>query len=94
MVCLDLEGNTVWESGSANKFEKLGPYMIINGLLYIMDGTGTLSMAEATPAGFKQLDSAKVLDGIESWGPMAVVGNRLIVRDLKEMRCIEIGEKK
>ncbi len=36
---------------------------------------------------------AQVLDGIESWGPMAIASGRLIVRDLKKMTCLDISDK-
>jgi len=37
------------------------------------------------------LATAKVLAGHESWGPMALAGDRLIVRDLTTMRCLDVG---
>lgn len=92
MVCLDLKGNIVWSSTSARTFKKLGPFMIANGLLYIMDGTGTLTLAEVTPTGYSQLSEAKVLDGIESWAPMAIASGRLVVRDLKKMVCLDVRQ--
>ncbi len=92
MVCMDLDGNIVWTSTSQHDFKKLGPYMIADGLMYIMDGSGKLTMAEVTPAGYVQLDQAQVLDGIESWAPMAMVSGKLIVRDLKRMVCLDVGE--
>jgi len=93
LVCLDLEGNVVWTSTSANSFKRLGPFMIANGLLYVMDGEGKLTLAEASSTGFMKISEAQVLDGIESWGPMAIVSGRLIVRDLKKMTCLDISDK-
>ena len=90
LVCLDLEGNVVWTSGSTHKFG-LGPYTIINGLIYVMDDHGSLTLAEATTTGYVQLAQADVLEGIDSWGPMAVAENRLILRDLTKMICLDIG---
>ena len=92
MVCMDTAGETVWESSSQHTFEKLGPYMIADGLLYIMDGSGVLTLAEATSEGYKQIGQAKVLDGIESWAPMALAGGRLVVRDLKRMVCLDVTQ--
>ncbi len=89
LVCLDLEGNVVWTSGSTHKFG-LGPYTIINNLLYVMDDHGLLTLAEATPTGYVQLAQADVLEGIDAWGPMAVASNRLLVRDLTKMICLDI----
>jgi len=89
LVCLDLEGNEVWNSTGAEKFG-LGPYTIINGLIYVMDDSGLLSVAKASPAGFTKLTQAQVLHGHDSWGPMAVAGRRLILRDMSKMICIDI----
>jgi outer membrane protein assembly factor BamB len=89
LVCLDLDGQIVWKSGSTDKFG-LGPFTIVNGVIYVMDDDGTLAMAEATPTGYVPLDAAKVLEGPESWGPMAVAGGRLLVRDLNRMVCLDV----
>jgi len=49
-------------------------------------------MAEAGPTGYTQLDEAKVLDGIESWAPMAMVSGKLIVRDFTRMVCLDVSQ--
>ncbi len=99
MVCLDTEGNVVWASSSAKKFGH-GPYMIANGVggggggvIYAMDDDGLLRMVKAEPSGYIQLGEAKVLDGHESWGPMALVSGRLIVRDVTRMVCLDVSSK-
>lgn len=89
LVCLDLEGNVQWASGSQYRFG-LGPYMIANGLLLALDDDGTLTLAEATAEAFKPLARAKVLDGHDCWGPMALVKGRLIIRSLTEMICLDL----
>ena len=92
LVCLDLNGQVVWTSTSANRFGNLGlgPYTIADGLIYIMDDSGVLTLAEAKPSGYIQLAQAKVLQGPEAWGPMAVASGRLIARDLNRMICLDI----
>jgi outer membrane protein assembly factor BamB len=89
LVCLDLTGGVLWTSGSTTKFG-LGPYTIINGLIYLMDDHGHMTVAEASPAGYTQLAEATVLEGPDAWGPMAVAAGRLIVRDLNRMVCLDI----
>jgi outer membrane protein assembly factor BamB len=89
LACLDLEGNVLWRSSSANKFGH-GPYMIADGMIYIMDDDGLLRIVAPSASGYKELDQAKVLDGHESWGPMAVAGGRIILRDLTRMVCLEV----
>jgi outer membrane protein assembly factor BamB len=93
LVCMDLNGNIKWTSSSANKFG-LGPYMIINKLIFAMNDEGRLTVAKATPDAYQPLTAARVLEGHESWGPMVFVSGRLIVRDLTRMRCLDIMEAK
>jgi len=92
LTCLDLSGRVVWTSTSSNKFG-LGPYIIANGLIYVMDNSGLLTMAEATPTGYTPLAQAKVLEGPDAWGPMAIAGGRLILRDLNRMICLDVAER-
>ena len=89
LVCLDLQGEVVWASSSAHKFG-LGPYMIADGLIYVMNSSGLLTLAKATPTGYSQLGQAQVLDGHDSWGPMAMVSGRLILRNLTRMICLDV----
>ena len=91
LTCLDLSGRIVWTSTSANKFG-LGPYIIINNLIYVMNGSGELTLAKASPEGFVRLAEVKVLEGPDSWGPMAVAFDRLILRDLNRMICLDISK--
>ena len=92
LVCLDLDGRVVWSSGSQHRFG-LGPYLIADGLIYVLNDEGRLTLAEATPEGYQQLAQAQVLDGHDSWGPMAMAAGRLIVRDLTHMVCLDVTEK-
>ena len=90
MVCLGLDGKIVWTSGNTQTFG-LGAYTIADGLLFAIGDNGKLTMAEASPAGWKPLAQAKVLDGPDCWGPMAVVGGRLLARDLNHMVCLDVA---
>ncbi|MDA0323713.1 MAG: PQQ-like beta-propeller repeat protein [Verrucomicrobia bacterium] len=90
LVCLDLDGKFAWESPTSQRFG-LGPYMIVNDRLLAMDDHGLLTMARATPSSFRPLAQAQVLDGHDSWGPMASAERFLIVRDLTTMVCLDLG---
>jgi len=92
LTCLDLDGKVVWTSTSAYKFG-LGPYTIADGLIYVMNDSGVLTLAEAAPSGYVQRASIKVLDGPDSWGPMAIVSGRLILRDLTRMICLDVAKR-
>ncbi len=92
LVCLTSDGELVWTSNTAHRFG-LGPFMVANGLIYVMNDSGLLTIAEATPANYKQLAQSQVLSGHDSWGPMALAGGRLIVRDLTRMVCLDVTGK-
>ncbi len=93
LVCLNLDGEQVWSSGSGHRFG-LGPYMMADGLFLLMDDSGLLTLAEVSLEGFRPLAQARVLDGHESWAPMALAGGRLIVRDFNRMTCLDIREER
>lgn len=91
LVCMDLNGKILWSSGAA-RFG-LGPYMIADGLIYLLNDSGILSIAEASPLGYKQLGQAQILSGPDAWGPLALAGGRLIARDLNKMVCLDVSAK-
>jgi outer membrane protein assembly factor BamB len=92
LVCMDTSGTIIWTSGSENTYG-LGPYIIANQFIYILDDDSVLSLVEATPNQFNKLAQTKVLNGHESWGPPALVAGRLMVRDLTTMACLDVSAK-
>lgn len=92
LVCMDLEGRVVWSSGSAHKFG-LGPFLIADQKIFVLDDGGKLTLAEASPKAYRQLDEAPVLAGPDAWAPMAMVGPRLLLRDLNRMVCLDVSKK-
>ena len=92
-TCMDLNGNTVWGSGSKPFFGSFagGPYMVADGLFLIVSDSGELTIAEATSREFKPLGTWEVIpDAHESWGPLCFVDGLLILRDLKRMVCLDL----
>ena len=89
MVCLDTDGTVLWSSGPENKYG-LGPYIIVNNILYVVDDDGWLSLITATSEKFELLAKTKVLEGHEAWGPPAYAAGRLLVRDLTTMVCLDV----
>ncbi len=90
--CLNVDGEPVWTSGPDDTFG-LGPYLIAAGMIIAVDDEGVLTLAAAAPDGYRRLARADVLDGHESWGPLALAGGRLLVRDLKTMVCLDMRPK-
>lgn len=90
MVCLDSAGNEIWDSGS-DRFG-LGPYMFVNDLLLILDDDSTLTLAEASPTGYKRLAQHTIFpDGHDAWGPLAIASGRLLVRDMTRLACVDLS---
>jgi outer membrane protein assembly factor BamB len=92
LVCLDLAGKVLWTSGMSHRFG-LGPLMIADGKILALDDDGKLTLARAKPDGFEPLAQASVLQGHDAWGPLALAGSRLILRDLTRMVCLDLGKK-
>ncbi len=88
LSCIDLSGKTIWRSGTA-RFG-INPYIIADGKIYVMSDAGELVMVEAGPGGYKELGRAKILSGSEPWGPLVIVGGRLLARDLTSMVCVDV----
>jgi hypothetical protein len=87
-----LSGKVVWTSGRGTQFG-LGSFILANGVFFAMDDSGKLSLIEASTGRYTLLAQAQVLKGRESWGPMALAGNRLIVRDLTSVACLDVSAK-
>lgn len=90
LKCLDPSGKAAWTSDALEV--GLGPMLLTaDGLaLALDDHTGTLHLGEIVNDGYKELASAKVVDGVEPWAPMALADARLILRDMTEMKCYSL----
>ncbi len=94
-VCYDpaVVGEPVWSSGKTQRFG-LGPFVLADGKFFILDDDGTLTMLAVSRTGYEQLAQHKVLDGQDAWGPIALAGTRMLLRDSTRMVCIEVGATK
>jgi outer membrane protein assembly factor BamB len=91
LACIDLNGKVQWKSGPTQRFG-LGPFVMApGGLMYLLNDTGTLTLAEVSPSAYRPLASAKVLNGTEAWGPLALTAGKLVARDLTKMVCLEVA---
>jgi outer membrane protein assembly factor BamB len=91
LVCADSEGKTVWTSGKDKRFG-LGPFMIADEKMFVLNDNGTLTMVEASTESYRELGSVRVLGGREAWAPMAIAEGRLILRDFKKMICLDVSK--
>jgi outer membrane protein assembly factor BamB len=99
-TCISLDGKVVWQSpmpsgdAAASRTFGLGGFLLADGMFFILDGrTGMLRLIEASTTGYKDLASAKILagEGEEVWGPLALSNGRLVIRDMSEMVCLQVG---
>ncbi|HAF30282.1 MAG TPA: hypothetical protein DCG75_14670 [Bacteroidales bacterium] len=90
-VCCDPDDcqKILWTSGKEDRFG-LGPYAIADGKFFILNDDGTLTIAKASTEKFILLDKAKIIDGMDAWGPLAFADGYLIMRDSKTMVCLDI----
>jgi outer membrane protein assembly factor BamB len=94
LTCMAPDGSIVWTSGTARRFgQGYEPWLVAGDKLFVLDKHGSLTVADATPDGYKELASHKVLHGHDCWGPIALAEGRMIVRDLVKMTCLDLREK-
>jgi hypothetical protein len=68
----------------------LGPFLRADDQMFLLDDDGTLSLIRASTRGYERLARARVLQGREAWGPMALVDGRLLLRDFEELICLDV----
>lgn len=91
-VCLGLDGKVVWSSGSSQTFG-LGSFLLAGDVIYAVNDSGKLRLIEATSARYNLLGESQPLAGRESWAPMALAGDRLLLRDLTRLVCLDLSVK-
>jgi len=97
-TCLGLDGKPVWQSpvvsgdAAATRTFDLGAFLFADGMFFVLDGkTGMLRLLEASTKQYKELASAQILTGEDVWGPIALSNGKLVIRDLSQMVCLEVG---
>src|SRR5512139_2582173 len=97
-MCVTLDGKTVWQSpvgsgdpGGSRTFG-LGGFLLADGMFFVVYGySGMLRLIDASTTGYKELASAQVLSGEDVWGPLALSDHRLVLRDMGQMVCLQVG---
>ncbi len=95
LVCVhpDNFNEVVWSSGSETRFG-LGPYMLADNKLFILNDDGTLVIARPSTRAYEELDRYQVIDGHDAWGPLAVADGYMVLRDAKTMICLDLAVKR
>jgi len=82
----------VMSSGKTERYG-LGPFILADNKFFILSDEGELTIAKYSASAFKVLDKAKIIDGQDSWGPIAITGGYLLMRDSKTLVCLDIRAK-
>jgi hypothetical protein len=61
-------------------------------MLLMTDGNTKLYLVEPSPAGFKPLASAVILEPGDNWAPLALVDGKLLVRGQKELKALQVAQ--
>ena len=86
-MCMDLKGNIKWKTGRNPGFDK-GGFVLADDMIISSDGEKMLYLIEPTPTEFKVLAKAELLDTKQSWAPLALSDDKLLIRDQKQMKCV------
>jgi hypothetical protein len=49
-----------------------------------------VAVAEASPAGYKELASDKVFEGKDTWAPPVLANGRLYCRSANDLVCLDV----
>jgi hypothetical protein len=91
LVCMNMEGKVLWKTMRDPLFDK-GSMILADGLILATDGRQTLYLIEPDPSGFKSLASAEILGMGQNWGPLALAGGNLLLRDQTRLICVKVAE--
>ena len=68
-----------------------GSYLLADGMFFVLEGkTGMLRLVEARTDEYRELAKAQILGGHDVWGPMALSEGRLVLRDMRQMVCLDV----
>jgi outer membrane protein assembly factor BamB len=90
-ICVNPEdaAKTVWSSGKTKRFG-LGPFLMADDKFFILSDEGVLTVIEASRTSYRQLAEAKILNGHDAWGPLAIADGHLLARDSRKMVCVDV----
>jgi outer membrane protein assembly factor BamB len=84
----------LWTSGKDSRFGRgLGPYIVSGNKLFLLDDDANLFLYKLEGPNASLISRCRVIEGIEAWGPMAIAGKYLIMRDSRNLVCLDIGKR-
>ena len=91
LVAMSMDGQVKWKTDQQPPFVR-GGMILADGLLLMADGNTKLYLIEPSPAGFKPLASADILQPGDNWAPLALVDGKLLVRGQKELKVLQVAQ--
>lgn len=91
LIAMGLDGQIKWKTGQQPAFVR-GGSILADGLMLTTDGNTKLYLVEPSPAGFKPLASAVILEPGDNWAPLALVQGKLLVRGQKELKVLQVAQ--
>jgi outer membrane protein assembly factor BamB len=90
-VCFNPDtGKIVWTTGKTHTFG-LGPFIVADDKFFILSESGVLSALTAGTDGYTIIGQGEVIKKArDAWGPIAIAGQRLLIRDATRLFCIEL----
>ncbi len=95
LVCYNISDlrKPVWSSGKENRYGRgLGPYIVRGDKMFLLDDDANLYLFKFEKSSVSLISKYKIMNGIEAWGPIALAGNYLIMRDARNLVCLYIGK--
>jgi outer membrane protein assembly factor BamB len=96
LACMTLDGERLWTSGKDDMFG-LGPFLATpDGLIYLLNDTGRLTLARINSEGYTRLARHDIFGGKgrDAWGPMILINNRLFLRESTRLLCLKVGDER
>jgi outer membrane protein assembly factor BamB len=91
LVAMGLDGQIKWKTDQQPPFVR-GGSILADGLMLMTDGNTKLYLVVPSPAGFKPLASAVILEAGDNWAPLALVDGKLLVRGQKELKVLQVAQ--
>ena len=89
LKCIEADtGEEQWKTRGLGK----GTVILADGHLIILSDRGKLALAEATPVGYTEKASVKILSGL-CWTAPTLAEGRLYMRNEEEMVCLDVTGK-
>lgn len=91
LACYSIDNlhEAIWTSGRTDRFG-LGPYIVANGKIVLLNDNGELYIIEASTSEYKKLGQMPIINGHDAWGPLVLVNGLLLMRDANTMVCVDL----